>query len=74
MFNHIYDAVRLAETESRSALPNAPVVPERERVQVSWRFNARLLMSTALHRLADALEPNRELLEPRYSPDPCSGC
>ncbi|MCC6793037.1 MAG: hypothetical protein IT336_15215 [Thermomicrobiales bacterium] len=55
MFNHIYDAVRLAETESRSALPNAPVVPERERVQVSWRFNARLLMSAALHRLADAL-------------------
>lgn len=74
MFNHIYDAVRVAEVESRSALPNAPVREYREKSGINWRFNARLAISTGLHRLADVLEPNRELLEPRYSPDPCTGC
>lgn len=74
MFNHIYDAVRIAETESRSARPNAPVVTDGERINGRWRFSARLTMSAALHRIADALEPKRELSEARFSPDPCSGC
>jgi hypothetical protein len=74
MFNHIYDAVRVSELESRSALPNAPVLPEDERVDRGWRFTIRLTMSGALHRLADALAPSPELADARFSPDPCSGC
>jgi hypothetical protein len=74
MFNHIYDAVRIVEAESRSALPDAPVREYRENSGLNWRFSARLALSSQLHRLAAALEPNRELLEPRLSPDPCTGC
>jgi hypothetical protein len=70
----VYDAVRLAERESRSALPNAPVVQAKERAGSSRRSSFRLAASERLHRLADALEPNRELLEPCYTPDPCRGC
>jgi hypothetical protein len=70
----LYDAVRISEVESRSALPNAPVVPAGERSNMGLRFIARLAMASALHRIADMLEPNRELLEPRFSPDPCLGC
>ena len=68
----IYDAVRLAELESHSALPNAPVVEERAGGR--WSAKARLAASGQLHRLADALSPNHELLDSHYSPDPCRGC
>lgn len=74
MFNHIYDAVRLAETESRSALPDSPEIAVRDHARPGWRFSARLAMSSVLHRVADALEPRREHLEPKLSPDPCRGC
>jgi hypothetical protein len=67
----VYDAVRLAEQESRSALPNAPVVRDKERSGSSRRSSLRLAASERLHRLADAIEPH---LEPTYSPDPCRSC
>jgi hypothetical protein len=56
----VYDAVRVVAFKSRSARPNAPVVDERARGGALWSAKARLAASDQLHRLADALSPNRE--------------
>ena len=70
----IYDAVRVVEFESRSARPDSPVVEERAQVGALWSARARLAVSERLHHLADALAPNREMVDSRFSPDPCRGC
>lgn len=70
----VYDAVRVAELESRSARPNAPVREYRAGAGARWSAKSRLVVSDQLHRLADAFSPNRESLDPRFSPDPCGGC
>lgn len=61
----VYDAVRLAELESRSARPEAAVRSERSSRIGMWNSRTRLAMSGGLHRLADALAPRGEVWEPR---------
>ena len=68
--NIVYDAIQLAESESRSALPNAPVREDRKGSGSNWRRSVRRAASVRLHRIADALEP----YEPRLVSDPCGGC
>lgn len=60
----VYDAVRLAEFESRSAQPSSPVRVSRPSLLSAWSARARLVVSGDLHRLADALSP---VGEPRLS-------
>ena len=61
----IYEAVRVAEREMRSAQPNAPIMDEPERSRAEGRFvGFRLRTSSMLHRVADALEPNCEVPAP----------
>ncbi len=50
-------AAHLANTESRSALPDAPVVPERERRTRESVHSARLVTARVLRRAADRVEP-----------------
>lgn len=71
--NVIWDAVRVAEQEIRSARPDAPVVDEPVRERGSGRgYGIRVAVSGRLHRLADALEPApRPVGEPRFTPDAC---
>jgi hypothetical protein len=45
--------VRQAREASRSALPDAPVIPDRE----SGRTGLRVRTAGALHRLADRIGP-----------------
>jgi hypothetical protein len=49
-------ALELSQSESRSALPNAPVVPERQTRRTSVRA-LRMVTAQALRRTADRLEP-----------------
>lgn len=63
----VYDAVRIAELESRSARADAPVRIVRTSTRAAWTTRARLAVSGELHRLADALSPSCEPCEPRLS-------
>jgi hypothetical protein len=63
----VYDAVRVAEFESRSALPGAPVQAERASTLAVMSAKARLAVSGELHRLADALSPSGDAFTPRLS-------
>jgi hypothetical protein len=49
-------AIDLVQNESRSALPNAPVVPDRQHKRPSAR-KLRTATAQALRRTADRLEP-----------------
>lgn len=51
-------AVRATRQHAGSARPDAPVVAPRERRRRATRTRARL--ATQLHRIASALEPQRE--------------
>ena len=74
MFSAVYDAVRIAERESQSAMPTAPVTKERKRAQPARVFTARRVASEQLHRFAEAIAPNREFIEPGFTPNQRAGC
>ena len=68
----IADVQRIAHLEAQSALPNAPVVPTRERPPRAPRIaSLRLQMTFALRRLADALEPTAMETVPSQERSPC---
>jgi hypothetical protein len=61
----IVEAVRVAQLESRSAMPESPMVAEEIESRRAGRFVAlRRVTSSTLHRIADALEPAREIPAP----------
>ena len=49
------DQITLHAHEARSALPNAPVVREKEQLDQRWRA-VRGYIASSLHRLAWAIE------------------
>ena len=60
---HVYQSVQLVTyDEARSALPEAPVRPEPERIERAVAIRARVSLS--LRRLADAVEPAHDAFEP----------
>jgi hypothetical protein len=56
-------ALDLSQNESRSALPDAPVVPDRPARRTSVR-TLRTVAAQALRRTADRLEPVQLSCEP----------
>jgi len=72
MFTPVYDAVRVAERESQSARPDSPVIPERE--QRRRVASTRLFVSEQLHRMAEAIAPSGELIDPRLSTNQPTSC
>jgi hypothetical protein len=76
MFNNvIYDAVRVSERESRSALPNAPVVDDLSEGGLGKRARMRLAVSAQLRNLADLLEPaQRPVTETHITADSFGSC
>ncbi|BCW42682.1 hypothetical protein StoSoilB3_42170 (plasmid) [Arthrobacter sp. StoSoilB3] len=55
-----YLVIRMMESDVRSALPDAPVVPHSSRDSgkgKAWGERTRGRMATAFHRIAWALEP-----------------
>ena len=67
------DAMRNLERNAVSALPNAPVVVERERVPSRVGVtSSRRLTSNLLHRLANLLDPEVDPAAGRLAGE--SGC
>jgi hypothetical protein len=55
----VTDLYRIVEGEAQSALPNAPVRPDRVRApRVSLLASTRLRLTAALRWAADVLEPS----------------
>jgi hypothetical protein len=50
-------AYQNVEVLATSALPHAPIIPERQSRPRATAVSFRLTISTALHRVADAVEP-----------------